>query len=139
VGMINRLEWIRKELGGIMGELKDKSLVAAAKSLDAKATSLAGQLYDIHLTGAREDAFRNPVQLYERLLSLASDISGSGIDFRPTNQQGEAYTGFAGKLKKVQAEFKTVLEQDIPTFNTRLKKINKPLKINLERPEKEGK
>lgn len=137
VGMINRLEWIRMELKTMIKDLKDKPVLAAAQTLETKATNLAAQLYDIHLTGAREDAFRNPVQLYERLLSLASDIGGSGLDFKPTNQQQEAYAGFSGKLKNVQTEFKTMLEQDIPTFNNRLKKINKPLKINIERPEKE--
>ncbi len=137
VGMINRLEWVRAELRAMTKELKEKPLLAAAQALDAKATNLAAQLYDIHLTGAREDAFRNPVQLYERLLALASDIGGSGIDFRPTGPQREVYAGFSAKLKKAQAEFRAVLEQDIPAFNSRLKKINKPLKINIERPDKE--
>jgi hypothetical protein len=139
VSMINRLEWIRKELKDIIKDLKDKKLLAAAQNLETKATNIVAQLYDIHLTGAREDAFRNPVQLYERLLSLASDIGSSGLDFKPTSQQREAYTGFDGKLKKVQTEFKTVIEKDIPDFNNQLKKINKPLKINIERPDKEGK
>jgi photosystem II stability/assembly factor-like uncharacterized protein len=139
VSMINRLEWIRKELKDIIKDLKDKKLIAAAQNLETKATNIVAQLYDIHLTGAREDAFRNPVQLYERLLSLASDIGSSGLDFKPTSQQREAYAGFDGKLKKVQSEFKTVIEKDIPDFNNQLKKINKPLKINIERPDKEGK
>ncbi len=48
---------------------------------------IAGSLYDIHLTGAREDAFRSPMKLYGRLSALASDIGGFGVDFKPTDQQ----------------------------------------------------
>ncbi|MCU0449628.1 MAG: glycosyl hydrolase [Bernardetiaceae bacterium] len=138
VGLINRVEWIRKELREVIKSLGDAKLLAAANRLDDRTTLLAAQLYDIHLTGAREDAFRNPVQLYERLLALASDIGASGIDFKPTGQQREVAAGLQAKLQTVQTSYRTLVEKDIPEFNQKLQKINKPLKINLERKEGEN-
>ena len=67
--------------------LKKNSELKQVDRLIGIATQIAGSLYDIHLTGAREDAFRSPMKLYGRLSALASEINSSGIDFKPTNQQ----------------------------------------------------
>ena len=91
VTMINDLETIRRELNEIIPKLNGKSDIKKAEELSLLAESIAGSLYDIHLTGAREDAFRSPIKLYGRLSALASDISGFGADFKPTDQQREVY------------------------------------------------
>lgn len=74
-------------------------------------------LFDVNLTGAREDAFRNPMKLYGRISALASDVGGFGADFRPTNQQMEVYGQFRKQLDDIQVQYKRLMDQEIPKFN----------------------
>ncbi|UWX55058.1 hypothetical protein NYZ99_20645 [Maribacter litopenaei] len=85
VTMINDIEAIRAELNAIIPKLRREANRKKAEELRALAIAIAGSLYDIHLTGAREDAFRSPIKLYGRLSALASDIGGFGADFKPTD------------------------------------------------------
>ena len=102
VNMINTIEVVRSELDSILPKLTKKSDIEKAMALSKTAQSIAGSLYDIHLTGAREDAFRSPMQLYGRLSALASDLTGHGIDFKPTDQQREVQAIFNKRLKVVE-------------------------------------
>src|SRR2546427_10296984 len=78
--MINRLEWVRKQLQDLAGQLRGDSALAGdssakrlaglADSLDRRAVAVEGTLVDVHLPGARADAFRRPMQVYGRLPAL---------------------------------------------------------------------
>ena len=135
VSSINRIEGIRKELETILTEEKDRRIQKEAVRMKKLAEDIAGKLYDIHLTGAREDAFRSPMRLYGRLSALASDINSSGIDYRPTNQQGEVYEVLNGRLQQVQTQFEEFIQQDVERFNKALQRKNRSLKVEegLER------
>lgn len=122
VTMINDIESIRAELNEIIPQLRNKNDIKKAEQLRSMAEVIAGSLYDIHLTGAREDAFRSPMKLYGRLSALASDITGNGVDFRPTDQQGEVYSIFNKRLKDVDDKFKTFMNVEVRNFNSQLKK-----------------
>ncbi len=131
VEMIDRVEWIRKELEEIIPTIKNGKLKSELVALQEKSQGIAGKLYDIHLTGAREDAFRSPMQLYGRLSALASDITANGVDFKPTNQQGEVYGILKDRLVRVQQEYTTLLDQQVPQLNNKLPEENR--KIDLEK------
>jgi photosystem II stability/assembly factor-like uncharacterized protein len=122
VTMINDIESIRAELNEIIPQLRNKNDKKKAEQLQSMAEAIAASLYDIHLTGAREDAFRSPMKLYGRLSALASDITGNGVDFRPTDQQGEVYSIFNKRLKDVDDKFKTFMNVEVNNFNRQLKK-----------------
>ncbi|MCR9264475.1 MAG: glycosyl hydrolase [Flavobacteriaceae bacterium] len=122
VTMINDIESIRAELNEIIPQLRNKNDKKKAEQLQSMAEAIAASLYDIHLTGAREDAFRSPMKLYGRLSALASDITGNGLDFRPTDQQGEVYSIFNKRLKDVDDKFKTFMNVEVKNFNSQLKK-----------------
>jgi len=122
VTMINDIESIRAELNEIIPQLRNKNDIKKAEQLRSMAEAIAGSLYDIHLTGAREDAFRSPMKLYGRLSALASDITGNGVDFRPTDQQGEVYSIFNKRLKDVDDKFKSFMRVEVKNFNSQLKK-----------------
>src|SRR5207247_8471828 len=71
--MINRLEWVRKQVRDLTALLRDSALVtdsgskriaALADSLERRIIQVEGALFAVNLTGAREDAVRNPMQLY---------------------------------------------------------------------------
>jgi hypothetical protein len=133
VTMINKIELIRSELITLQPSLQNTSDKKEAIRLSKISESIIGNLYDIHLTGAREDAFRSPMKLYGRLSALASDINGSGIDFKPTNQQTEVATVLNERLIKTKTQFEELIDKDIAQFNERLDKINLNIKINIEK------
>ena len=131
VNMINTVEVLRSELNAVIPKLDKPQDVEQAKLLLAKAESIASALYDIHLTGAREDAFRSPMKLYGRLSALASDITGHGVDFKPTDQQRDVYAVFDKRLKAAEDRFKTFTTEDVEALNKQLKKSS--LKIVLDK------
>jgi hypothetical protein len=131
VDMINTIEVVRSELDSILPKLTKKSDIEKAKTLSKTSRAIAGSLYDIHLTGAREDAFRSPMQLYGRLSALASDLTGHGIDFKPTDQQREVQAIFNKQLKVVEETFQKFIKTELVALNKQLKKSK--LKIDTEK------
>ena len=123
VSVINDLELVRKQAQDQQNSLvdsqkkTDKTRIAELLAFEQDATKLSAQLYDINLTGAREDAFRNPVQIYERLLSLASDIGTNGSDFKPTNQQREVFALLNERLQKAQNDYDTTIKPSWAKLN----------------------
>ena len=130
VTMINDIETIRAELNEIIPKLKKNSDRKKAEELRILAESIAGTLYDIHLTGAREDAFRSPMKLYGRISALASDIGGFGADFKPTDQQREVYAIFNKRLKDVDTKFKKFMDVEVKKLNIQLKKSELEIRTN---------
>ena len=129
VSMINEVEMIRAQLTEMIPALDKPKSKSEAMRLKKVADEVAGALYDIHLTGAREDAFRSPMKLYGRLSALASDLNGSGIDFKPTDQQAEVADVLDGRLSKVKEIFQNLVDKDIAQFNSKLSKSAKKIKL----------
>ena len=71
----------------------------------------------INLTGAREDAFRNPMKLYGRLLALANDVGTSSSDFKPTDQQREVGDLLNQRLVTQSAAYQKVLTGELKALN----------------------
>ncbi|MFZ9003729.1 MAG: ABC transporter permease subunit, partial [Robiginitalea sp.] len=105
----------------LLSGINPDRVVMIAWIMTAVLATIAGTLYDIHLTGAREDAFRAPMKLYGRLSALASDITGNGADFKPTDQQQEVYAVFNGRLEAVNQKFKKFMEIEVKKLNVQLK------------------
>lgn len=131
VQIINEIELIRKELEELIVLKDDLELQKKTKELEDKILKVEGELFDINLTGAREDAFRAPMKLYGRISALASDIGGFGADFKPTDQQMEVYGIFRKQLDDVQVQYKKLIDQEIPIFNRYL--ISKDLELKLKK------
>ncbi len=130
--MINHLERTRREVEDAEGSMaaaaqKNSAAIHAAKDFDARLSALEGKLIDVHNTGPSEDAFRNPVQLYERLSWMIGPMVGTpgsgsgGGDAGPTTQQIAVNDEFKQELARIQAEFKQIVERDTPAFNATLK------------------
>jgi len=123
--MINRLEWVRKQTRDLAAQLHDSALVtdsvakrmaALADSLERRAIRVEGELFDVNLTGAREDAFRNPMQLYGRLATLQSDVAEHGADFAPTMQQVAVHDVLGRRLAEASTRFADFMTQAVPQF-----------------------
>src|SRR5262249_23041839 len=93
------------------------SVIASVWALENKVIAIESKLYDINLTGAREDAFRNPNQLFEKLLSLASDVGASGAAFRATDQHREVAAMLQRQLTDYKAQFERLLAGDVVAYN----------------------
>ena len=130
VTMINDIETIRAELNEIIPKLERSGDRKKSQELRTVAETIIASLYDIQLTGAREDAFRSPMKLYGRLSALASDIGAFGADFKPTDQQREVYAIFNKRLKDVDTKFKKFIDVDIKKLNIQLKNSELQIKNN---------
>ena len=106
---------------------KNATAIQAAKDFEVRVVALEGQLIDVHNTGRSEDAFRNPVQLYERISWMVGPMVGTpgsgsgGGDLAPTAQQIAVNDEFKRQLAEIQAEFKQLVEKDTVAFNAKLK------------------
>ncbi|MPR33983.1 WD40/YVTN/BNR-like repeat-containing protein [Salmonirosea aquatica] len=125
VQMINDLEKKRAKMDRLLPQILDKKVQPALEKLNAAATQISAQLYDIHLTGAREDAFRNPIQLYGRLGALASDIGANGVDFPPTSQQREVFDLLKAQVSQARQAYDTLIKNEVPGVEKALTKKNK--------------
>jgi len=129
VTMINDIEDIKAELEALIPQLRKNQDKARAEQLFSNAQNIVNALYDIHLTGAREDAFRSPMKLYGRISALASDIGGFGVDFKPTDQQREVYQVLNKRLLKAQEKFDSFLKVEVQALNKQLKKTELQLEF----------
>jgi photosystem II stability/assembly factor-like uncharacterized protein len=130
--MINRLEWVRKQVRDLTAQLGDSALVSdsAAKRLAALGDTLERRiirveaaLFDVNLTGAREDAFRSPMQLYGRLAALQSDLAENGADFAPTAQQQAVHDVLSGRLADASTRFADLMTKAVPQFSAELRRV----------------
>ena len=121
VDLINEMEVLRYNLEEVAQIKSAPTQQKGALDLLDKAAELTLKLYDIHLTGAREDSFRTPMQLYGRISALASDINGSGIDFSPTQQQQQVAKVLKERLEKAAKSIQSFKEIDLAKFNKQFK------------------
>jgi photosystem II stability/assembly factor-like uncharacterized protein len=127
--MGNALESMRKQSQDLMASLgKDSSkatLVQALKTLEAKMSTVEAKMIDLRNTGRSEDAFRQPVQLYEKISWMIGQMVGNGGsgggDLGPTDQQVAVNNGFKQDLAAIAAEYKAITDQDVPAMNGQLK------------------
>ncbi len=111
VGMINRLELIRRQLAELEVHAEaaggHRDLLGAADSLAAAVLAVEEQLHQVRATGRGQDGVRWPVKLAGQLLYLGQAVTGS--DEGPTTQAREAYGHLAGQLARTKAEFDKAL------------------------------
>ncbi len=129
--MINRLEWVRKQVRDLAAQLRDSALVAdssakriagLADTLERRILRVESVMFDVNLTGAREDAFRNPMQLYGRLAALQSDLAENGADFAPTAQELAVHDVLAQRLADAATRFADLMTKVVPAFAAELRR-----------------
>jgi len=105
VDMINNIEWMRQDIQAVKGaELKS-------------------------VTGAREDAFRNPNKLYGRILALAHELGTASADYPPTDQQAEVAKILNERLSKQSQLYRSLLTNEIDGINKLLEKAKSEVQI----------
>jgi photosystem II stability/assembly factor-like uncharacterized protein len=138
VDMINDVEWLRYQVDGLQaryrGDTTAAAVVEASESLERQAISVEGHLYDINLTGAREDAFRAPMKLFGRLSALASDVGANGSDFSPTTQQVEVHAILRQRLEEARELFRTLIDTAAPALQRMISERGLPDIISMREP-----
>ena len=134
VAMIDRIEWARRQLEDLAEMLAEDptatELLAEAKALEETAVQVESNLFDIYLTGAREDAFRNPMKLYGRLSALSQDVGWSSADFPPTVPQTEVHEVLQQRLEDTRALFEKLFGEDAEALNRILRERRLPIIVS---------
>ncbi len=110
VELINKIEELRYSLQNDYNDNPMKK--SEAKKMDRRLYEIESHLFDVKLTGAREDAFRNPNKLYGRLAALGSDLTRFGADFKPTNQQVKVFELLSNRLQKQEQNFNLIMDDN---------------------------
>lgn len=123
VTLINEIEWVRKEFEDLISRLNEtrnsqevSRIVERAEALNKRVTEIEANLYDVNLTGAREDAFRGPMRLYGRLSALGSDIMYNGADFAPTQQQAEVFEILEDRFVETRNAYNKFVDDQLVPF-----------------------
>ena len=150
VALIDESEWSRRGFEQLRSMLREKirdakeygpspgrdpkiaDAEAFLKDIDAvekKVLAIEGKLYDVALTGAREDSFRTPNQLYEKLSSVGSDVAASSADFRPTDQQAQVADILRKQLDGLKLQFSQLVSTDLAAFSAKAAKLGLPTTV----------
>ncbi len=129
--MIERLEWIREQVEDLQDltrvEADAEAVAEAAAAFRDQLLEVEGRLFDLNLSGAREDAFRGPMKLYGRMAALGSDVSRFGADFAPTAQQQEVYEVLSERFDEAKELMEALLTVELPRLNERLRARGIPI------------
>ncbi len=122
-GMIQRLEWVRKQLAGITmqyrGDAQHAAVAPAARKLAAQAIAVEGKLIDIHLTDGSEDLNRFPSQLYQKLTAL---YDKNEADLGPTAGELNVNDYFLTWMQSSQKALAAFERTDLAAFNRLLRR-----------------
>jgi hypothetical protein len=129
--MGNALEAMRKQSQDLMAKLvadpKKSTLMEEVKAFETRMSAVEAKMIDLRNTGRSEDAFRQPVQLYERISWMIGQMVGTpgggsgGGDLGPTDQQVAVNNEFKRELAGIAAEYKQISEKDLAAMNALLK------------------
>ena len=122
--LVNRVEWVRRQLRDAKAVLQDRgdsALAAAADSLDERLIAAEQGLFQMRSTGTGQDGIRYPTRLIERLGYLFTTVSVG--DFPPTDQQGEVHAVLQERLLRIRDELESILGDDLAEFNRRVQAL----------------
>jgi len=127
VDMINRLEWVRKQIEDMTKVLKrdEKAgpILDGLSKLDKKTMAVEDELLQRQLHASDPKSYRAEMKLYSKLVWFSGEIgTGAGDvrntdDYPPTNQQYEVHKLLQQRLEKVKAAYEELFNKEIPAFN----------------------
>ena len=123
-GMVNRIEWMRKQLQD-MEKMKPESL-KAIEEMDKKLQAVEYKLITRSLALSDDKYFVEAYNVYFNLIWLngevgtgAGDVHGSA-DLGPTNTAFDMLGSVEKTLTAVQAEYRALMDTEVPAFNRML-------------------
>jgi photosystem II stability/assembly factor-like uncharacterized protein len=121
--MVNRIEWIRRQLYDLRAVLEEKEgaddVVTAADDLDGKLIAIEENLIQLKLTGTGQDGVRWPAMLVGRIGYLAGVVSVG--DFPPTDQARKVQGVLEERLRRYEGALDDLLQTDFAAFQQMLR------------------
>ena len=129
-GMVNNIEWMRKQLDDVQKMLsteKEKAaLLKSAEEMDQKLQNVEYQLVSKALTTSDDKYFISAYKIYFNLIWLngevgtgAGDVAG-GADYGPTDTALGLTDIIEKDLTAAKTEYRTLIDKDVPAFNRSL-------------------
>jgi len=97
-------------LANVSANDKSKSMQQSASRMEEQLWQMESKLFDVYLTGSRQDAFRNPAQILERLLANSKESLQSSADYPPTDQQLAVFAELNAGLDNVEKQYSSFLQ-----------------------------
>jgi len=128
--MVNRLEWMRKQLDDVRKMLRTQAsgaeLLRAVQVMDGKLQGVEFKLISRSDANSDDKYYVEPYKIYLNLIWLngevgtgAGDVAG-GANYGLTDTVQELLSGIEKDLTAVKAEYRTLMDRDLPAFNKQL-------------------
>jgi photosystem II stability/assembly factor-like uncharacterized protein len=128
--MVNRIEWMRKQLADTEKMLSadggDKQLSQAADTFDQKMQDVEYEMLSKPLAASDDKTYVSAWKIYYNLLWLngeigsgAGDVAG-GTQWKPTDVEVELTQQLEQQLAKATEDYNNLMEQQVPAFNRTL-------------------
>ena len=125
--MTNQIEWMRKQLEDQHKTIQGKAdLLKALDGIDRKLQDVEYRLITRADALSDDKYFQTAYNLYQNFIWLngeigtgAGDVAGSG-DYGPTETAIGLVLDLERQLQAVQAEYKGVMDKDVPAFNQQI-------------------
>jgi hypothetical protein len=125
--MVNQIEWMRKQLEDgrkpVASQSAKEALLKTMNAIDQKMQQVEYQLITRADALSDDKYFQTAYKLYMNFIWLngeigtgAGDVAGSA-DYGPTETAIGLVLGLENQLHAVQAEFKNLMEKDVPAYN----------------------
>jgi hypothetical protein len=125
--MVNRIEWMRKQIEVMNQELahdqSKASLLKQIQDMDSKMKHVEYQLVSEAVTTSDDKYYVTAYKLYMNFLWLngmvgtgAGDVAG-GADYGPTDNDVQLTTMLEKELAAATAEYDTLMTKQVPEFN----------------------
>ncbi len=132
--MVNKIEWMRKQLGDVekmlSSEKADKQMQDAAEQTDKKMQDVEYELMSKSLAASDDKTYITAWKVYYNLLWLnaeigsgAGDVAG-GADYKPTDTEVELARDVEQKLSQAETDYKNLMTKEVPAFNRTLMEHN---------------
>ena len=126
--MTNQIEWMRKQLEDQQKTMQGKApCCKAIEAIDQKLQDVEYKMITRADALSDDKYFQTAYKLYQNFIWLngeigtgAGDVQGSG-DWGPTETAVGLVLDLERQLQAVQAEYKGVMERDVPAFNQAIK------------------
>jgi hypothetical protein len=129
-GMVNNIEWMRKQLEDVQKMLRTEkekaALLKSAEEMDQKLENVEYKLVSKALTTSDDKYFISAYKIYFNLIWLngevgtgAGDVAG-GADYGPTDTALGLTDMIEKDLAAAKTEYRTLIDKDVPAFNRSL-------------------
>jgi photosystem II stability/assembly factor-like uncharacterized protein len=126
-GLINDIEWMKKQLNDLMESLgrgeSSASVRAEAGTLYAKLQAVEDKILQPVAVEGDSKSFRFPNMLYSKMSVLGGDLASS-VDFAPNQQQREVYELLRSQMVEYGSELRALVAGDVDAFNRMLQDRN---------------